>query len=212
MWNAKVQYCIDSLAVEPYSELPESIQTLIYCLFKIYLNTVFLSLPRSCTGCIPFLTLSSCALSLLSSHPLILSPPLHCCFGCTIVVWTKWQTVHCFAIVLQLQLLYCVISEYLKCVYWEFKLLYSSVQSLHVLTFILLMWRIWWAPNNASKWQVGFNLTFKGLMKKSPALAYSVCAWVLCVITNSSYFIKQHWLIGLYNRGVVCFCEVWTNF
>ena len=31
------------------------------------------------------------------------------------------------------------------------------------LTLILLMWRIWWAPNNASKWQVGFNSAFKGL-------------------------------------------------
>jgi len=25
------------------------------------------------------------------------------------------------------------------------------------LTLILLMWRIWWAPNNASKWHMGFN-------------------------------------------------------
>ena len=25
-------------------------------------------------------------------------------------------------------------------------------------TVILLTWRIWWAPNNASKWQMGFNL------------------------------------------------------
>ena len=25
------------------------------------------------------------------------------------------------------------------------------------LTLILLMWRIWWAPNNASEWQMGFN-------------------------------------------------------
>jgi cytochrome b561 len=24
------------------------------------------------------------------------------------------------------------------------------------LTLILLTWRIWWAPNNASKWQMGF--------------------------------------------------------
>jgi hypothetical protein len=33
------------------------------------------------------------------------------------------------------------------------------------LTLILLMWRIWWAPNNASNLQVGFNLAFKGLRK-----------------------------------------------
>jgi len=25
------------------------------------------------------------------------------------------------------------------------------------------MWRIGWAPNNASKWQMGFNSAFKGL-------------------------------------------------
>jgi len=31
------------------------------------------------------------------------------------------------------------------------------------LTLILLTWKIWWAPNNASKWQMGFNLAFKGL-------------------------------------------------
>jgi hypothetical protein len=31
------------------------------------------------------------------------------------------------------------------------------------LTLILLTWNIGWAPNNASKWQMGFNSTFKGL-------------------------------------------------
>ena len=32
------------------------------------------------------------------------------------------------------------------------------------LTLILLTWRIWWASNNASRWQKGFNLAFKGLI------------------------------------------------
>jgi len=32
-----------------------------------------------------------------------------------------------------------------------------------LLTLILLTWRIWWAVNNASRWQMGFNLVFKGL-------------------------------------------------
>ena len=32
-----------------------------------------------------------------------------------------------------------------------------------ILTLILLTWRILRAPNNASKWQMGFNLVFKGL-------------------------------------------------
>jgi hypothetical protein len=28
------------------------------------------------------------------------------------------------------------------------------------------MWKIWRAPNNASKWQMGFNSAFKGLMAR----------------------------------------------
>jgi hypothetical protein len=32
------------------------------------------------------------------------------------------------------------------------------------LNLILLTWRIWWAPNNASKWQMGFYLAFKELI------------------------------------------------
>ena len=31
------------------------------------------------------------------------------------------------------------------------------------LTLILLTWIIWWAPNNVSRWQAGFNSVFKGL-------------------------------------------------
>jgi hypothetical protein len=40
-----------------------------------------------------------------------------------------------------------------------------------LLTFILLMWRIWWAPNNTSKCQMGFNSAFKGLMFRRNVLA-----------------------------------------
>ena len=34
------------------------------------------------------------------------------------------------------------------------------------LTLILLTWTIWRAPTNASKWQMGFNSAFKGLLIK----------------------------------------------
>jgi hypothetical protein len=33
-----------------------------------------------------------------------------------------------------------------------------------MLTIILLTWRIWRAPNNASKWQMEFNLAFEVLI------------------------------------------------
>jgi len=32
------------------------------------------------------------------------------------------------------------------------------------LTLILLTWRKWRTPNNASKWEMGFNSAFKGLI------------------------------------------------
>jgi len=50
---------------------------------------------------------------------------------------------------------YSVVSSLDKC---ECKLRISN------LTLILLTWRIWRSPNYASKWQMGFNLAFKGLI------------------------------------------------
>jgi hypothetical protein len=45
-----------------------------------------------------------------------------------------------------------------------------------ILTLILLMWSIWWAPNNACKWQMGFNLAFKGLNQTvTQLLTFKIC-------------------------------------
>ena len=38
------------------------------------------------------------------------------------------------------------------------------VCDLLTLTLVLLTWRIWRTPNNASRWQMGFNWAFKGLL------------------------------------------------
>jgi len=38
-------------------------------------------------------------------------------------------------------------------------------------TLILLTWRIGWAPNNASKWQLGFSSMFEGLNHSPPTSA-----------------------------------------
>jgi len=40
------------------------------------------------------------------------------------------------------------------------------------LTLILLMWRIWWVPNHASRWQMVFNSAFKGLTHMNIKFAY----------------------------------------
>jgi len=56
------------------------------------------------------------------------------------------------------------------------------------LTLILLTWRIWWAPNNASKWQMGFNSAFKGLN----TLQNNLASWDLQMGFNS-VFIGLTW-------------------
>ena len=48
------------------------------------------------------------------------------------------------------------------------------------LTLTLLMWRIWWAPNNASRWQMGFNWVFTGLNFKCKA-----CYRISCIGVKS---------------------------
>ena len=40
----------------------------------------------------------------------------------------------------------------------------SNFHWVFVSTPILLTWRIWWDPNNAGKWQMGFNSAFKGVI------------------------------------------------
>ena len=47
------------------------------------------------------------------------------------------------------------------------------------LTLTPLTWRIWWVPNNASRWRMGFNSAFKGLKNRS---AY---AYVMTVFTTT---------------------------
>jgi hypothetical protein len=60
--------------------------------------------------------------------------------------------------------------------------IFGVKDSLDFLTLIMLTWKIWWAPNNDSKWQMGFNSAFKGLnsdhgaskplRKKNPVTIY----------------------------------------
>jgi len=74
-----------------------------------------------------------------------------------------------------------------------------------VLTLILLTWRIWRAPNNASKWQMGFNhhhhhhipvmelghlLTRSGL--RCPEVFSKVCHDSFCQLGNS---VSLPWVI-----------------
>ena len=83
------------------------------------------------------------------------------CLCCLVVLWWNVCFLHPTA---TLSLLFVV--------YWEIRAVCSIpnvyyelliILSFTLLTLILLMWRIWWAPNNASRWQMGFNSAFKVL-------------------------------------------------
>ena len=64
-------------------------------------------------------------------------------------------------------------NNFLKCftevLSWNMLLYNNSNKAVlmvytYLLTLNLLTWRIWWAPTNASTWQIGFNSAFKGLI------------------------------------------------
>jgi hypothetical protein len=80
-------------------------------------------------------------------------------------------------------------------IYWVFKIVRSCDR---VLTLILLTWRIWWAPNNASKWQMGFNSTFKVLIQS--CLCVCVCIGAQC---RENSRIGYNWSINILHRADV---------
>ena len=51
------------------------------------------------------------------------------------------------------------------------------------------MWRVWWAPNNASRWQMGFNSAFEGL--KFP-LTFILPTWRIWWVPNNA----SSWQMG----------------
>jgi len=71
---------------------------------------------------------------------------------------------------------YCAVIPYIIC----------------LLTLFLLTWRIWWAPNNASRWQMGFNWVFKEL---TDLWTVTSGIWLPMVLSNSQKyaFPKRKW-------------------
>ena len=77
-----------------------------------------------------------------------------------------------------------------------------------LLTLNPLMWKIWWAPNNASRGQMGFNSAFKGLtltVSRKPIfheqpsrfrlfyrlLTHVSRSWILHALPITSFLIKS---------------------
>jgi hypothetical protein len=67
------------------------------------------------------------------------------------------------------------------------------------------MWRIWWAPNNASKWQMGFNSAFKGLIIVKVSSASSIGQKSLFHHHLSTFLTTQFCIYIFRNRN----CRTW---
>ena len=66
------------------------------------------------------------------------------------------------------------------------------------LTLILLTWRIWWAPNNASRWQMGFNSAVKGL---------TVRTYTACSSSTVTMAVRTRLIVTLYVHWLCCDCQ-----
>jgi len=91
-----------------------------------------------------------------------------------------------------------------------------DISSLKVnnLTLILLTWRKWWAPNIASKYQMGFNSGFKGLspgtLSRLPSFLSALQPWVsLRLLNNQSPLLSASRL--LYSLRYFHYLQVYYN-
>ena len=86
-----------------------------------------------------------------------------------------------------------------------FELTLQFFKSLLQLTLYLLTWRIWWAQNNVSKWQMGFNAAFQGLK----CTIKLFCCWLLCPNNYVSFFLQMKQVLHSHFRCLVF--ALWIN-
>jgi len=105
-----------------------------------------------------------------------------------VLVWTFDIALQVCSLTLRLLMSYMYIYIYVY-----------DISSLRVndLTLILLTRRKWWTPNNASKWQMGFNSGFKGLKMLIPYSRitqgeHKVFSWLQTFFLQENYVEYKH--------------------
>ena len=76
------------------------------------------------------------------------------------------------------------------------------------LTLTLLMWKIWCTTNNATRWQMGFNLAFKGLnLRRLQTFTYREHVHVTALVSPTSLKLSlSHWNeVWIYLPSHVCY-------
>jgi len=95
-------------------------------------------------------------------------------------------------------LTFAVMSDLLIVAYVQFLIRLRELKEVLIvyitLTLNPLTWRIWWAPNNASRWQMGFNSAFKGLNANSLQQGVFLCG----ATQPQSYWKEQYQRVWLW--------------
>ena len=89
---------------------------------------------------------------------------------------------------------------------------YSFQYPLASLTLILPTWRIWWAPNNSSKWQMGFNSVFNPLTpndlyvsRTAPLTSKCCILYIYSTNVGTEYFKHSLYSPFFSLQNAVCF-------
>jgi len=96
------------------------------------------------------------------------------CVMCVMCVWCVWcvcDVCECVCVMCVFRIVLTINSDQLLSFAMDSShtqalnlcILFTGISGSAGLTLTLLTWRIWWAPNNASKWQMGFYSAFRGL-------------------------------------------------
>ena len=64
----------------------------------------------------------------------------------------------------------------------------TTFYGIRYLTLILLTWRIWWASNNAGRWQMRFNSAFKGIISVFTTARHLSQCWARLI--QSTFFCR----------------------
>jgi len=118
--------------------------------------------------------------------------PFHCVYNLTMTCYRpKHVVASCYH-----RLLYNIVVLWLQAsaVFFVVVASYERLRFME-LTLFLLTWRIWWAPNDASRWRMGFNLTLKGL--NCPIKSITCC--VQCI----QIFNRGNWKVAPIKRQLL---------
>ena len=69
-----------------------------------------------------------------------------------------------------------------------------------ILTFNPLTWKIWWAHNNASRWQMGLNSAFKRLI---PGVQRFLCSFSIQIYSQRFPFLPAELYAGYLNTEII---------